>query len=566
MCGIFALLNGEIDKTKLKIYNHASKNKKRGPEVEKFLCYEDNVFMSFHRLAINGLHDSGNQPLLHKKLVIIGNGEIYNYKELIEEYNLTPKSESDIEVLLHLYEIMGIRFIQEINGEYSFILYDSESGVVIIARDQFGVRPLYYNYRSLNENGEKKDIFCFSSTLGAMVDISELNNTNIRQFPPGNIMSLKKNENGFFEYISLKPYITLPSLVDHRFLKTNTNRLIYNSLKAAIRRRILTSERPVGALLSGGLDSSLVCALSQEILRENNKPPLVTFSIGLPNSEDLKFSSEVAKHIGSDHHQIIMNQDDFLSAIPNVICDIESYDTTTVRASTGNWLIGKYIKENTDVKVVLNGDGADELMGGYLYFHKTPNDYIFDNECKRLLSNIHYFDVLRSDRSIASHGLEPRTPMLDKNFVENYLSISVSERSHVSYNDFYSDRSGVEKYLIRKSVEIENPNLLPRSILWRQKEAFSDGISSLQKSWYEIIQDYVTEVIENDKELHKEIENTVYPSHLDCSSIEQKYYYIIFNKNYKDCSHLIPYYWMPNFVAATDSSARTLKSVYNKNK
>ena len=148
--------------------------------------------MSFHRLAINGLHDSGNQPLLHKKLVIIGNGEIYNYKELIEEYNLTPKSESDIEVLLHLYEIMGQRFLQEINGEYSFILYDSESGVVIIARDQFGVRPLYYNYRSLNENREKKDIFCFSSTLGAMVDISELNNANIRQFPPGNIMSLKK--------------------------------------------------------------------------------------------------------------------------------------------------------------------------------------------------------------------------------------------------------------------------------------------------------------------------------------------------------------------------------------
>ena len=162
--------------------------------------------MSFHRLAINGLHDSGNQPLLHKKLVIIGNGEIYNYKELIEEYNLTPKSESDIEVLLHLYEIMGIRFIQEINGEYSFILYDSESGVVIIARDQFGVRPLYYNYSCFKTNEQKqhytettsKDIFCFSSTLGAIiVDINELNNTNIRQFPPGNIMSLKKMRMAF---------------------------------------------------------------------------------------------------------------------------------------------------------------------------------------------------------------------------------------------------------------------------------------------------------------------------------------------------------------------------------
>tara|TARA_X000000950_G_scaffold287833_1_gene401866 strand:- start:119 stop:1801 length:1683 start_codon:yes stop_codon:yes gene_type:complete len=560
MCGIFSLLNGDIDNTKLKIYNHASKNKKRGPEVEKFLCYEDNVFMMFHRLAINGLDDSGNQPLLHKKLVVIGNGEIYNYKHLIEEYNLTPKSESDIEVLLHLYEIMGTKFIHEINGEYSFILYDSESGELLVARDQFGVRPLYYNYTSRQTLG--KDLFCFSSTLSSIVDINELDNKNIRQFPPGNIMTLKKNENRYFEFKNLKPYIKLPTLVDHSFLKTNTSRLVYNSLKDSIKRRILTSERPVGALLSGGLDSSLVCALSQEILKENNKPPLVTFSIGLPNSEDLKFSSEVAKHIGSNHHQIIMNQEEFLSAIPSVIYDIESYDTTTVRASTGNWLIGKYIKENTDVKVILNGDGADELMGGYLYFHKTPNDYIFDNECKRLLSDIHYFDVLRSDRCIASHGLEPRTPMLDKNFVENYLSISITERSHISCSDSY----GVEKYLIRKSVEKENPNLLPKSILWRQKEAFSDGVSSLQKSWYEIIQDHIKEVVEKDKDLCKEIESTIYPSHLNCSSIEQKYYYIIFNKNYKYCSHLIPYYWMPNFVDATDSSARTLKSVYNKNK
>ena len=560
MCGIFSLLNGDIDNTKLKIYNHASKNKKRGPEVEKFLCYEDNVFMMFHRLAINGLDDSGNQPLLHKKLVVIGNGEIYNYKHLIEEYNLTPKSESDIEVLLHLYEIMGTKFIHEINGEYSFILYDSESGELLVARDQFGVRPLYYNYTSRQTLG--KDLFCFSSTLSSIVDINELDNKNIRQFPPGNIMTLKKNENGYFEFKNLKPYIRVPTLVDHSFLKTNTSRLVYNSLKDSIKRRILTSERPVGALLSGGLDSSLVCALSQEILKENNKPPLVTFSIGLPNSEDLKFSSEVAKHIGSNHHQIIMNQEEFLSAIPSVIYDIESYDTTTVRASTGNWLIGKYIKENTDVKVILNGDGADELMGGYLYFHKTPNDYIFDNECKRLLSDIHYFDVLRSDRCIASHGLEPRTPMLDKNFVENYLSISITERSHISCSDSY----GVEKYLIRKSVEKENPNLLPKSILWRQKEAFSDGVSSLQKSWYEIIQDHIKEVVEKDKDLCKEIESTIYPSHLNCSSIEQKYYYIIFNKNYKYCSHLIPYYWMPNFVDATDSSARTLKSVYNKNK
>ena len=203
MCGIFAILNGDIDNTKLKIYTHASKNKKRGPEVEKFLCYEDNIFMSFHRLAINGLDDSGDQPLLYKKLVIIGNGEIYNYKELIEEYNLTPKSNSDIEVLLHLYEIMGVKFIQEINGEYSFILYDSDSKELFIARDQFGVRPLYYNYASSEKIN--KNIFCFSSTLSSIININELTNMNIRQFPPGNIMSLKKNENGYFELFYIEP-------------------------------------------------------------------------------------------------------------------------------------------------------------------------------------------------------------------------------------------------------------------------------------------------------------------------------------------------------------------------
>ena len=212
-----------------------------------------------------------------------------------------------------------------------------------------------------------------------------------------------------------------------------------------------------------------------------------------------------------------------------MIHDIESYDTTTVRASVGNWLISKYIKENSKARVVFNGDGSDEVCGGYLYFHYAKNCLDFDKECKRLLKDIHFFDVLRSDRSISSHGLEARTPFLDRNFVQTYLSIPVQLRDHGA--------QGVcEKYLLRKSFE--DKNLLPREVLWRTKEAFSDGVSGDKESWFETIQ----------------------KQHRD----EKLYYKRIFNQHYNYNEQVIPYYWMPNFVDAKDASARTL-DIYNKN-
>ena len=388
--------------------------------------------------------------------------------------------------------------LHKIKGEFSFILYDNYEDKIIIARDPFGIRPLYYNYSNEYiifedkdyKKSTSKDKFCFSSTLSSLVDMNGFKNDNIRQFQPGCYMILEKVDD-FYKYTNIKKYFYLKPEIHHDFMKTNSLDL-YSTLKKAVEMRVLTSERPVGALLSGGLDSSIICSLAQKILKEHNRPPLVTFSIGLNGSEDLKCSKLVAEHIGSDHHQIELTNDDFLNAIPYVIYDIESYDTTTVRASTGNWLVGKYIKENTDIKVVLNGDGADELMGGYLYFHKAPNNIMFDKECRRLLDEIHYYDVLRSDRSISSHGLESRTPMLDIDFVNTYLSISQSKRNHVNYNDFYVYKKQIEKFLIRDAIEINDSDLLPKEILWRQKEAFSDGVSSLQKSWYEIIQDYIS--------------------------------------------------------------------------
>jgi asparagine synthase (glutamine-hydrolysing) len=223
-----------------------------------------------------------------------------------------------------------------------------------------------------------------------------------------------------------------------------------------------------------------------------------------------------------------------------VIQDIESYDTTTVRASVGNWNVGKYIREHSDAKVVLNGDGADELMGGYMYFSACPDVSEFDQECRRLLDHIHEFDVLRSDKSIASHGLEPRTPYLDKAFVNAYLSLPPESR-------FHRPQGKIEKCVIRNIIQTFHPELLPADILYRRKEAFSDGVSSLQKSWYQIIQ-------ENAPPLDPEVVYTHNPP----TTGEQQYYRSLFQKDYKDCDALIPYFWMPRYVKATDASARTL--------
>jgi asparagine synthase (glutamine-hydrolysing) len=254
---------------------------------------------------------------------------------------------------------------------------------------------------------------------------------------------------------------------------------------------------------------------------------------------------QVAEHIKSNHTEVIITEKDFIDNIENVIHAIESYDTTTVRASIGNYLVGKYIRENTDIKVVLNGDGSDELCGGYLYMHEAPSNLAFDHETHNLLDEIHAFDVLRSDKCISSHGLEPRTPFLDREWVQFYLSLPIHLRNH-------QNGLRMEKYLLRKSFE--KSELIPKHILWRSKEAFSDGVSLQQRSLYQIIQDHV-ETIDFQ---YEEIPHRFLPS-----TREQKYYKYLFDKYYPNCEGLIPRYWMPRFIDATDSSARTL-SIYNK--
>ena len=348
--------------------------------------------------------------------------------------------------------------------------------------------------------------------------------------------------------------------------ETRTQESIYNSfshsvaycLRKAVNKRCLTTERPIACLLSGGLDSSLISALVSDYYRINNvDKPLETYSIGLQDSEDLKYARIVADWIGSNHTEIIVTEKEMFEAIPEVIKAIESYDTTTVRASIGNYLLGKYIAANSEAKVIFNGDGSDELLGGYLYMGKCPDDIEFDKETRRLLKDIHLFDVLRSDKSISSNGLEPRTPFLDRNFVNFVLSIPSFYRNHKNFNVCeknilrqgfkYDDSCDCSGFLSFK--DNRGQQLLPDEILYRKKEAFSDGVSSHGRSLYVILQEFITFHLNIDEATDK---------YAPCIETEKYYYKKLFDSFYPNCSNILPYFWMPKYTDAKDPSARTL--------
>ena len=543
MCGIFGILNTPhpfeiIDKSFLK-------GRHRGPETSKLNNVFDKTIFGFHRLAINGLNTISDQPIEYNNCYLICNGEIYNYKELIKEINYTPKTNSDCEIILHLYLKYGIEHTLNIlDGEFAFALLDINNKKLFYARDPYGVRPLYrfvdtHNFK--NVIGFASEVKCLSELFKA----DPIYKNIIKQVPPGSYTEFKydiywqlmKDEiyyhkQTLFQFLDLSGITTLDKLAQHTI--------------NAVKKRVENTDRPVACLLSGGLDSSLVAAIASKYY----KGTLETYSIGLEGSEDLKYSQLVANHINSKHTQIVVSKEDFLNAIPNVIYDIESYDTTTVRASVGNWLIGKYIRENSEAKVVLNGDGADELMGGYLYMKKAEDSIEFDAECRRLLNDIHHFDVLRSDKSISSHGLEPRTPFLDRSLVMFYLSISRELR-------FSTTKDICEKYLIRRAMSKQILNILPEKVLWRTKEAFSDGVSSKEKSWYLIIQEHIANIVNTNKHLAFMLEKQF--THNNPKTLEQKYYRYLFELNYVNCGNIVPYFWMPKYVNAKDASARTLE-------
>lgn len=543
MCGIFALFQCLNASTRINnnttIENYFNYGKSRGPENSSLKRINDNILYGFHRLAINGLDDTSNQPICIDGIYVICNGEIYNYKSIYQLLNVKPKTNSDCESIIHLYKKYGIEYaLQNLDGVFSFVLYDSNINRVFVARDPLGVRPMYYG-----QTGDQ--LLVFSSLLKQVSGLCQ----DCHNFAAGTYLSFIIDDDRIVITSPITPYtnfnynhnvITNELTVNHNeYYKT-----IYDTLLEAVKKRVITAERNFACLLSGGLDSSLITAIVSKFVP---KGQLQTYSIGMVGGSDLEYAKAVSKHIDTNHTEIILSEDDFFSAIEEVIYNIESYDTTTVRASVGNYLVAKYISKNSDAKVIFNGDGSDELTGGYMYFHDCPNDIEFDYECKRLLTNIQYYDVLRSDRCISCHGLEPRTPFLDRTFVHTYLSLPIRIRNHNNQNN-------IEKYLLRKSVEVMDPTLLPSSVLWRPKEAFSDGVSSRHKSWYEIIQsklnDKYTDVVFDEKSKTYDINPP--------TTKEQLYYRETFEKFYRERGDIIPGFWMPKYSNATDSSARHL--------
>jgi asparagine synthase (glutamine-hydrolysing) len=528
----------------------------RGPEDMRIITLSGDITMGFTRLAINGLNEGGMQPFGKKHLVWMCNGEIYNWRQLAEHHGLTEPSGSDCEVLGDLYDIHKdnlTSFFRSLDGVFALVIVDLERKQVIVGRDPYGVRPLFMGTKYLykHENNTTFSIGTSNIMFASEVKALQYLNDVIVPFAPGTFQVFDIESK---KILSSTRYHTAPWLTNPLYSPMNPSGLemacmaLRFSLEEAVYKRMLT-ERPVAALLSGGIDSSLIASLVQKNLRRMGAPPLKTFSIGMPGSTDLAYARKVADWIQSDHTEIILTPDDFFKAIPDVIHAIESYDTTTVRASAGNWLVAREIAKRSSAKVVFNGDGSDEVFGSYMYFYNAPNDRAFEEEVTRLLDDIYLFDVLRSDRSISSHGLEPRTPFLDKQFVAVARSIATFWRRPIK-------NYRTEKWLLRRAFD--DGATLPHEVLWRKKEAFSDGVSGHEKSWYQEIQERVKQIVPKD---WQDRAARAY-EHMTPQTEEQYYYRYLFEANFgknavQTCVH---YFWMPRWCAGvTDPSARTLE-------
>ncbi len=527
MCGFLTYLGPNCNLSSLDAA--AKKIMYRGPDSSSREMISSNVVMIFHRLAIMDTSSLGDQPLFHPEdhsLSLVCNGEIYNYKSLIQSHRFQMRSNSDCEIILHLYKRYGIeKTIKMLDGVFAFTLYDAKNDMLFAGRDTFGVRPSFIGW---DEDGG----VAIASEIKALIDICD---KNIIPFPPGSwwASDVPCAFTSFTRHFDTK----LEDMSEEDACKN-----IKSILTESVRKRMM-SDREVGCLLSGGLDSSLISALVSSM--SSDKKKLKTFSVGMKGSPDLDYASVVASHIGSDHHSIQLSQQDFLDAIETVIYNIESYDTTTVRASVGNYLVSKYIRENTDVKVVFNGDGADEVCMGYVYNQNAPSQIDFYNENVKLLNEIYMFDVLRSDRCVSSNGLEARTPFLDKKFVKYYMSIPIRMK-------MFGNNGKPEKYLLRKAFF--ESGLLPPQVINRRKCAFSDGVSSIQNSWHKTLYNFIDSKV-SDEEFHRDKSKITH-----CTPIlkESYYYRKIFKKFFNGHDHIIPHFWMPQWTNVDDPSAREL--------
>ena len=495
----------------------------RGPDDTKIID-TGNGLLGFHRLAIMGLTPSGMQPFELSGSYVVCNGEIYGFekqREALKKKGYTFVSDSDCEILLPMYREYGTAMFAMLDAEYALIIYDGDKGEYIAARDPIGIRPLYYGY-----DGE--GVILFASEAKNLVGLTE----KIMPFPPGHYY--KDGRFVCYTDIAKVDKVCQDDLegVCHQ---------IHDKLVAGVEKR-LVADAKVGFLLSGGLDSSLVCAIAQK----KSDVPIKTFAIGMSEDAiDLKYAKQVADYIGSDHTEIYMTPDDVLSSLETVIAMLGTFDITTIRASMGMYLICKAIHEQTDIRVLLTGEISDELFG-YKYTDFAPNAAEFQKEAEKRIRELHMYDVLRADRCISVNSLEARVPFGDLDFVRYVMSIDP---------ELKLNKYGKGKYLLRHAFE--DGDYLPDSILWREKAAFSDAVGHSMV-------DYLKEYAESkytDAEFEERCKKY---RHATPFTKESLLYREIFEKYYPEQSEMIVAFWMPNKAwkgcDVKDPSARVLSN------
>ena len=551
MCGIVCALDlkQSSDLLRSQVLEMSKKVRHRGPDWNGIHCGK-NVLLAHERLAIVD-PASGNQPIYSddKNLILAANGEIYNHQELRAQLSsdYAFQTNSDCEIILALYKEKGVNFIDDLNGIFGFVLYDEVNDEYLIARDHMGIIPLYMGW-------DKHGTFYISSELKALEGVCN----KIEIFPPGHFMSSKDNK-------LVKWYDR--DWMNFDYVKDNNTSIddLQIALENAVHRQLM-SDVPYGVLLSGGLDSSITSALAKKYSKnriESNDvksawyPQLHSFAVGLKGSPDLIAAQKVADHIDSIHHEITFTVQEGLDAIRDVIYHLETYDVTTIRASTPMYLMARVIK-SMGIKMVLSGEGADEIFGGYLYFHKAPDSKEFHEETVRKLDKLYQYDCLRANKSLAAWGIEGRVPFLDKEFIDVAMRINPKDKMITSKK--------MEKWVLRKSFE----KYLPESVAWRQKEQFSDGVGY---DWIDSLKDLVNEKVSDD--MFKNAKFT-FPFQTPMSK-EEYYYRSIFEDHFPSetsattvpsvpsvaCSTPIALEWDKAFKNLNDPSGRSVSNVHN---
>lgn len=551
MCGIVGVfdLKTKTEDMRPQILKMSKKIRHRGPDWSGIYCC-DRAVLAHERLSIVD-PQSGGQPLKSKdgKLVLAVNGEIYNHKDIRRQFEgeYEFQTGSDCEVILPLYRKYGVNLIEHLSGIFAFALYDSEKDEYLIARDHMGIIPLYIGW-------DVEQQFYFASELKALEGVC----VSIKPFLPGHYWSSRDGKltrwykRDWTSYDNVKNNVT-----DIGELR--------RALENAVRKQLM-SDVPYGVLLSGGLDSSIISAVAKKYAARRVEtdgkdtawwPQLHSFAIGLKGAPDLAAARKVAEHIGTVHHEINYTVQEGLDALRDVIYHIETYDVTTVRASTPMYLLARVIK-SMGIKMVLSGEGADEIFGGYLYFHKAPNAKEFHEETVRKLGKLHLYDCLRANKALSAWGVEGRVPFLDKEFLDVAMSINPQDKM--------IGGGRIEKWVLRKAFE----DMLPQSVAWRQKEQFSDGVGY---SWIDTLKKITSEAV-SDREM--ELVNERFPINPPRNK-EEYYYRCIFEEHFPSqtaaqcvpsvpsvaCSTAEALAWDDSFKNVNEPSGRAVLGVHN---